>query len=32
MGKKADGTVFMTFERSILVPKRGPAADAAAGY
>jgi len=31
-GKKADGTVFMTFERSILVPKRGPAADAAAGY
>ena len=31
-GKKADGTVFMTFERSILVPKRGRAADAAAGY
>lgn len=22
-GKKADGTVFMTFERSVLVPKRG---------
>ena len=22
-GKKADGTVFMTFERSILTPKRG---------
>jgi len=22
-GKKADGTVFMTYERSILVPKRG---------
>ena len=30
-GKKADGTVFMTFERSILVPKRSHAADAA-GY
>jgi len=26
-GKKADGTVFMTFERAILVPKRGHAAD-----
>jgi acyl dehydratase len=26
-GKKADGTVFMTFERSILVPKRGHALD-----
>jgi acyl dehydratase len=26
-GKKADGTVFMTFERSILVPRRGQAAD-----
>jgi itaconyl-CoA hydratase len=26
-GKKADGTVFMTFERSILVPKRGHAMD-----
>src|SRR3989304_256687 len=24
-GKKADGTVFMTYERSFLVPKRGPA-------
>src|SRR5215471_10145244 len=22
-GKKADGTVFMTYERSVLVPKRG---------
>ncbi|HEX9686942.1 MAG TPA: MaoC family dehydratase [Burkholderiales bacterium] len=31
-GKKADGTVFMTFERSILVPKRGHAADADPGY
>jgi acyl dehydratase len=31
-GRKADGTVFMTFERSILVPKRGRAADADAGY
>lgn len=31
-GRKADGTIFMTFERSILVPKRGHAADAAAGY
>jgi acyl dehydratase len=31
-GKKADGTIFMTFERSILVPKRGHAADAAARY
>ena len=30
-GKKSDGTVFMSFERSILVPKRGHAADAAAG-
>ena len=30
-GKKSDGTVFMTFERSILVPKRSHAADAA-GY
>ena len=26
-GKKADGTVFMTYERSILVPKRGHAVD-----
>lgn len=26
-GKKADGTVIMTFERSILVPRRGHAAD-----
>lgn len=27
LGKKADGTVFMTFERAVLVPKRGHAAD-----
>ena len=27
IGKKADGTVFMTFERTILVPKRGHAVD-----
>ncbi len=26
-GKKADGTTFMTFERAILVPRRGHAAD-----
>jgi len=26
-GRKADGTVFMTYERSILVPKRGHAVD-----
>ncbi len=26
-GKKADGTVFMTYERSILVPKRGHGVD-----
>jgi itaconyl-CoA hydratase len=26
-GKKADGTTFMTFERSILVPRRGHAAE-----
>jgi itaconyl-CoA hydratase len=26
-GKKADGTVFMTFQRAVLVPKRGHAAD-----
>ncbi len=30
-GKKADGTVFMTYERSILVPKRGHAPDDVAG-
>jgi acyl dehydratase len=26
-GKKADGTVFMSYERAILVPRRGHAAD-----
>jgi len=26
-GKKSDGTVFMTFERTVLVPKRGYAVD-----
>jgi acyl dehydratase len=31
-GRKADGTVFMTYERSFLVPKRGHAIDDAAGY
>ncbi|HYB57921.1 MAG TPA: MaoC family dehydratase [Alphaproteobacteria bacterium] len=31
-GKKADGTVFMTFERSVLVPKRGHAVDDQAEY
>jgi acyl dehydratase len=27
VGKKADGTVFMTYERTVLVPKRGHAVD-----
>ena len=27
VGKKADGTVFMSFERTVLVPKRGHAVD-----
>ena len=31
-GRKADGTVFMTFERTVLVPKRGHAVDDRAGY
>jgi itaconyl-CoA hydratase len=31
-GKKADGTVFMTYERSVLVPKRGHAVDDRAAY
>ena len=31
-GRKADGTVFMTYERTILVPRRGHAVDDAAGY
>jgi acyl dehydratase len=32
IGKKDDGTVFMTFERTILVPKRGHAVDDKADY
>ncbi len=31
-GRKADGTVFMTFERSMLIPKRGHAVDDKADY
>ena len=31
-GKKQDGTVVMTFERSALIPKRGHGVDDAAGY
>ncbi|MFO1350510.1 MAG: MaoC family dehydratase [Gammaproteobacteria bacterium] len=31
-GKKADGTVFMTYERSFLVPKRGHGVDDQADY
>jgi len=31
-GRKADGTVFMSFERTILVPKRGHAVDDKADY
>ncbi|MGQ0664083.1 MAG: MaoC family dehydratase [Pseudomonadota bacterium] len=31
-GKKADGTVIMTFERTVLVPKRGQAVADKAGY
>lgn len=32
IGKKSDGTIFMTFVRSILVPKEGYGIDDAAGY
>ena len=32
LGKKADGTEFMSFERQVLVPKRGHAVDDQAGY
>jgi acyl dehydratase len=32
IGKKADGAVFMSFERTILVPKRGHAVDDKADY
>lgn len=31
-GKKADGTEFMSFERSMLIPKRGHGVDDKAGY
>ncbi|MBO0711808.1 MAG: MaoC family dehydratase [Acetobacteraceae bacterium] len=31
-GRKADGTPFMSFERTVLVPKRGFAVDDRAGY
>lgn len=31
-GKKADGTIFMNFERTMLVPKRGHAVDDIADY
>jgi acyl dehydratase len=31
-GKKADGTVFMTYERAFLVPKRGHTVDDIANY
>jgi acyl dehydratase len=31
-GTKADGSVFMTFERTVLVPKRGQAVDDRANY
>ena len=31
-GKKSDGTVFMTYERTVLVPKRGHAVDDRADY
>ena len=32
IGRKADGTVFMTYERSFLVPRRGHAVDDRADY
>jgi len=31
-GSKADGTIFMTFERTMLIPKRGHAVDDRANY
>jgi itaconyl-CoA hydratase len=31
-GMKADGTVFMSFQRQVLVPKRGHAVDDKADY
>ncbi len=32
IGKKDDGTVFMTYERTVLIPKRGHAVDDKADY
>jgi itaconyl-CoA hydratase len=32
VGSKADGTAFMSFERTVLVPKRGHAVDDGAGH
>jgi itaconyl-CoA hydratase len=32
LGKKQDGTVFISFERSVLVPKQGYGVDESAGY
>lgn len=32
IGKKADGTEFMSFERSMLIPKRGHGVDDKTGY
>jgi itaconyl-CoA hydratase len=32
VGKKADGTEFMSFERAMLIPKRGHGVDDKAGY
>lgn len=32
IGKKADGTVFMSFDRSMLIPKRGHAVEDKADY
>ncbi|MCH8810054.1 MAG: MaoC family dehydratase, partial [Proteobacteria bacterium] len=31
-GKKADGTVFMTYERTMMIPKRGHGVDDPADY
>ncbi|HEX7926350.1 MAG TPA: MaoC family dehydratase, partial [bacterium] len=32
LGKKADGTEFMSYLRTVLVPKRGHGVDDQAGY
>ena len=32
LGRKADGTVFMSYERTFLVPRRGHGVEEAAGY